>query len=157
MNWPGYLRCLDWVSWVTLSCQLANIRSYLFPSMLRSYNQKTKPLPLSFKAFPILIRFGISMFFHGKTRISQFFTVDKIDIWTISLIFKFISLLFNILDEIIIKISRATNLEFLDFGSKKLSNLILNFPHIFQSSSFKYNSLLTNKEINIMRILINII
>lgn len=157
MDWPGYLGCLGWVGWVALSCKLAYIRSYLFPSMLRSYNQKTKPLSLSFKAFPILIRFGITMFFHGKARISQFFAVDKIDIWTISLIFKLISLLLNILDKIIIKISRATNLKFLNFGRKKLSNLILNFPHIFQISSFKYNTLLTNKEINIVCILINII
>lgn len=93
---PGNLGCLGRMIWVSLTSQFINIGSNFLKPMFRPNNKKTEPLPLPLQTLPILIRLRIAMFLHSKTRIPQFLTIDKINIRTISLIFKFISFFLNI-------------------------------------------------------------
>lgn len=124
--------------------------------MLRSNNQKTKTFPLSFMRLPTVIWFTISMLFHSQTRISEFFAIHKINIWTISRFLQLLSLLFNVFNQIVVKISWTTEIQLLYFCSVKFCYFIINFSQILLWCGFEKNALLWDEKIYVLRVSIRV-
>ena len=132
-----------------------DVAGYLSEAMFRPDYQIAKSFLISFNNFPIFIRLWISEFFQCKTTVSQFIRVDKVDVWAVSTVFQFFSLLLYIPNDVFIKIWWCTNLELLYFCIEESVNLVLYCSEERRGCSFEHDPLVGYQKINMIGILLS--